>query len=99
MEPTDTPIPTLGRIVLYKLNDSDVANIRHKRPKDGPYMGNDVSEGQVVPAVVVAVWGQTPLSAVNLKLLLDGYDSGWVTSRIGSAGEHAVGTYAWPTRA
>jgi hypothetical protein len=39
--------------------------------------GNDVNEGNVFPAMVVAAWSS---NCVNLQVILDGNDSHWVTS-------------------
>ena len=87
-------IPTLGRIVYYTIPSHVAQDINRRRQhaaeniyyhrwkKNGAmvHVGNPVSEGQIVPAMVVAVWGNTPGSAVNLKLFLDGSDDYWVTS-------------------
>lgn len=87
-------VPTLGRIVYYTI-PSYVAEEINRRRKHGyenmdyhrwkkngtmVHVGNSVSAGQIVPAMIVAVWGNTPQSAVNLKLMLDGSDDYWVTS-------------------
>jgi hypothetical protein len=58
------------------------------------HFGNEVSEGSVYPAVVVAVFGNG--EHVNLKVLLDGNDDYWATSR--PEGD-TPGTWAWPPRA
>ena len=50
--------------------------------------------GQIVPAVIVAVWGDTPESAVDLKCFLDGRDDYWVTSTTVGAPDHD-GKYHW----
>lgn len=71
--------PTLGRIVYYKLSKSDVAAIRHKRALLR-ITANEVHQGQVFPMMIVAVWGDTPLAAINGQVILDGYDTFWATS-------------------
>ena len=99
-------IPTLGRIVYYKLPNYQAEEINRRRQhanacvdyhrwkKNGTmvHAGNSVQEGQIVPAMIVAVWGDTPTAAVNLKLFLDGSDDFWVTST--SVGD-APGKYHW----
>jgi hypothetical protein len=91
--------PTIGRIVWYTLNDADAVAVRAKRlareTPGFPLAGNTVTAGQVFPAVIVRVWGDTPESAVNLQVLLDGDDAYWATSRQVGEGE---GRWAWPER-
>lgn len=86
--------PTIGRIVHYKLTSSDVAIINQQDPHQ-PSRRNPVSEGQVYPAMVVAVFGNG--EHVNLKVFLDGGPSAecWATSR--PEGD-APGTWCWPPR-
>jgi hypothetical protein len=110
-------VPTIGRIVYFTLaawqaeainkRRSDAARCMHKHQweSDGSqvHVGNMVHDGQVVPAMVVAVWGDTPKSAVNLKVMLDGSDDYWVTStsvedeRADKDGNaiHTPGRYHW----
>jgi len=109
-------VPTLGRIVLYTLPQYQVEQINRRRKhavehmdyhrwkKNGTmvHIGNEVRAGQVVPAIVVAVWGDTPDCAVNLKLMLDGSDDFWVTSTSvekeqneGGVLVHTEGKYHW----
>lgn len=87
-------VPTVGRIVLFKLAQyqADEINRRrnaghasldyHRWKKNGTmvHLGNTVEAGDVFPAIVVAVWGDTPECAVNLKVFLDGSDDLWVSS-------------------
>lgn len=109
--------PTIGRIVLYTLPQYQVDEINRRRrdavssmdyhrwKKNGAqiHVGNEVKAGQVVPAMVVAVWGDTPTCAVNLKIMLDGTDDYWATStsvedsRTDPAGNaiHTPGKYHW----
>jgi hypothetical protein len=70
-------IPSVGRIVHYKLADGDVAAINFNSP--GPK--NHVVVGQILPAVIVRVWGETEASACNLQVFLDGSGTYWATSR------------------
>lgn len=83
--------PTIGRIVHYTLGESDVANIKERR--GDAHLGNRVEVGQVYPAMIVRVHGDTPTSFVNLQVFLDGRDAEWVTSRAVGMGP---GTFAWP---
>lgn len=89
--------PSLGRIVLYRLDEYDAAAIRHRRGQrveasdltvEGLRSivtvfaaGNNPAAGDVYPMVITRVWGPTPESAANGQVLLDGDDTLWVTSR------------------
>lgn len=87
-----TQVPTVGRIVHYRLSDADAAAIRSL-----PTVHlNPVQAGQVCAAVIVRVWGDTPESAVNLQVLLDGLGTYWATSRCQGDGD---GSWSWPPRA
>jgi hypothetical protein len=85
------PVPTLGRVVHYRLDESDVARIRALPTTQV----NPVLAGQLCPAVIVRTWGGQPDSLVNLQVLLDGQAQLWVTSR-GAGTED--GTWSWPPR-
>lgn len=88
--------PTIGRIVHYTLNAQDVALIDEQREKAGTInRANHVRVGDIYPAVVVRVWGDTPGSSVNLQVLLDGPDTYWATSRSEGEGEFY---WCWPPR-
>ena len=87
--------PTIGRIVHYTLNAGDVDVIRQQRAAAGMTGANSVSVGQAYPAVIVRAWGDSPTSAVNLQVLLDGPDTYWATSRTEGEGEFY---WAWPPR-
>lgn len=67
----------VGSQVLYKLSEHDARHVRERRRYTGT-PGNHPAEGQVYPAWVVASWGGT---TVNLRVLLDGDDTYWATSR------------------
>lgn len=99
----------LGRIVHYALGTVDAEQIT-KRRRDATtsdfaaqntgamiHAGNPVAPGQVFPAVVVAAFGE---ATANLKVLLDGNDELWATSRVRSprteAGPIMPGTWDWP---
>jgi hypothetical protein len=83
--------PTAGRIVLYKLTDTDAQVIRSRRAESG-VPANEARAGDVYPAVVVRVWGGM---CVNLRVLLDGLDDFWATSRVDGDAE---GQWSWPPR-
>ena len=60
-----------------------IAERMKKNPPQWPagaqaHIGNTVSAGDIVPAMVVAVFGSSP--NVNLKVMLDGSDTYWVPS-------------------
>lgn len=57
------------------------------------HIGNEVSEGDVFPMLIVRVWGPSAESAVNGQVFLDGNDAFWATSR--TVGEQ-VGQFTWP---
>jgi hypothetical protein len=88
------PLPTIGRTVLYRLSDDDARRITQQRANNGT-RGNVVEEGQVFPAVVVRIFPGNPHGVVNLKVLLDGPDEFWATSR--HEGDEP-GTWSWPER-
>lgn len=73
-------IPSVGRIVHYKLGDYEVDNEINGRMSNL----NRHEAGQVVPMLIVRVWEEEPTekSAVNGRVFLDGQHSLWVTSRV-----------------
>lgn len=107
-------IPTIGRVVHYRLNEHDVNVIRARRdivavgtPRTKPtalyaaepvafrqHIGNEVKVGEVFPATIVRVFGETPQAPCNLQVHLDGNDTHWATSRSVGEGE---GTFSWPS--
>lgn len=98
--------PTLGRIVHYVLDSTDVEMINRRRvPRafdavEGPqyHVGNTASEGDVLPMIICRVWEPVGgvSAGVNGQVFLDGNDSLWVTSRKEGT---APGTWHWPERA
>ena len=102
-----TQQPTIGRIVLYTLTEDDAQAINKRRDDfkahlrtDGyadtgyvAHFGNEAREGDVYPAVVLRVWDG---DVINAKVLLDGTDTFWATSRYEGINP---GTWAWPSRA
>jgi hypothetical protein len=82
--------PSIGRIVHYVLNEDDARQINRRRttePRDKwpigaqAHIGNVATPGDVLPMVIVRVWGESEQSAVNGQVLLDGADTLWVSSR------------------
>lgn len=101
--------PSIGRIVLFKLNETDAATI-NKRREDAhrvrragflvdtgfhAHVGNRAEAGDVYPALVVRRWGDTPESVIQLQVFLDGNDTYWATSVAEGDGEHQ---WSWPAR-
>lgn len=85
-------IPSIGRIVLYILSESDadvIMNQRRVQPQShvGDAKGNPVKAGDVFPMMITRVWGDTPESAVQGQVFLDGNDTLWVTSVMQGDGE------------
>jgi hypothetical protein len=90
--------------VLYTLSAQDAEDINRRRAdyqrtrrevgRAGmvAHVGNQVGAGETYPAVVVRTFGGP---AANLKVLLDGSDDLWVTSRTEGAGH---GRWSWPER-
>lgn len=70
-------VPTVGRIVLYKVSADD---IKAFMGLSGSYWrGNRPKPGDVLPAMIVAV--NTAAVVVNLKVMLDGVGDYWAASR------------------
>jgi len=84
--------PTVGRIVNYFPTE--------KQKQALSDLGCNKSD--MLPAVIVAVWGDTPESAVNIKAMVDGnHPDLWITS-ISVLEEEAIaigsGKYSWPIK-
>lgn len=99
----ELPMPTIGRIVHYKLSVGDVEVIAAERAKSGGALhGNPVEAGQVYPMMITRVWGDQPMSAVNGQVLLDGNHSLWVTSVAvyvpGVVPGNGERRFTWPAR-
>lgn len=56
--------PALGRIVIYNTTKEDTNQLTSN---GAPFNIQDK-----VPAIIVAVWGDTEASAVNLQVMIDG---------------------------
>jgi len=88
---------TIGRIVHYRLSSEDAENINRWRSttqltlKDA-HMGNIAQAGDVLPMLVVRVWGG---GSVNGQVFLDGNDSLWVTS-VGEG--DGMRNWSWPVK-
>lgn len=98
--------PSIGRIVHYVLTAENVEEVTRRRVDNvghserwpagtQAHVGNPVSAGDTVPAIVTAVFGGEPVR-LNVQAFLDGSDSLWVTSI--EAGI-AQGQWQWPPRA
>jgi hypothetical protein len=84
--------PTIGRIVIY--------NTTQQEQEALTVLGNNTSKQ--LPAVIVAVWGESEQSAVNLKVMVDGKGADiWKTSLSASEekdedGNLKEGSWHWP---
>lgn len=78
-------VPSIGRIVHYRLSASDVTEINRQRTSEpgAGRGGNSPAEGHVYPAMIVRVWSETPAEDehIQLQVFLDGNDAYWATSR------------------
>lgn len=72
----------VGRVVHYRLSEEDAEKIRHSRFLGNVHSANEVSAGDVYPAIVVRVNDsfEKDLVTVNLRVWLDGTDDYWATS-------------------
>ena len=61
------------------------------------HIGNDVKAGEVYPAMIVRLWGDTPQSCFNAQVFLDGNDTFWVTS-VNMSDDPKPRYCHWPTR-
>ncbi|WP_328439389.1 hypothetical protein OHA71_23915 [Streptomyces sp. NBC_00444] len=90
--PPAPAIPTAGDVVLYQLTAADAVDINRRRKdfhENGSaesrtgfigHVGNWATEGDVFPAIVVRVHAESTVTC-NLRVLLDGTDTYWATSR------------------
>lgn len=81
-------IPTIGQSGIYKPTKEELKEIEFGKK------GFITNKQKELPAVIVAVWGDTPESAVNLKVMIDGDKPDlWATSvTVGKI----MGTWRWP---
>lgn len=87
-------IPSVGRIVHFKITEDCAAQINKRRNDAGisqiastnsgaqVHVGNSAKGYDVYPMIIVKVWSFEPAenSAVNGQVFLDGNDTLWVTS-------------------
>ena len=101
-------VPTIGRVVHYRLSEADAEAINQTRsrakalarvgallPGLQAHDGNPVRAGDPFPMIIVAVWGSGRDAPVNGQVLLDGPDQFWACTR--SLGD-GPGTWSWPPR-
>ena len=79
--------PTIGRIVLYKTEVSDMFKMEAAKQING-----GCNRAKVLPAVVVAVWSD---NCVNLRVIADGNLDLWKTSVV--QGDQP-GQWNWPVK-
>ena len=76
-------IPSVGRIVHYKLAAHDLDLVKHGAHDTGVY--NTPREGDVIPFLICRVWvwadDPTETTCVNGQGFIDGDFSIWLTSR------------------
>ncbi len=86
-------IPSIGRIVIYVPTELDKQFFRacHCNVSDE------------LPAIIVAKWGDTPTSAVNLKVFTDGpaqdlWKTSICVSEPNAEGKYPAGQWHWPVK-
>lgn len=86
---------SVGRIVLYRLQAHEAAQLNAQREKGVRPEGNQLFEGQECPLLVVRVFNsENPeFQSVNGQVFLDSSDVIWVTSRQEGT---APGQWRWP---
>ena len=84
VKPLYIMIPSIGRVVIYNTTEEEQQKMRDME---------SCNVQEKLPAAVVAVWGDTEESAINLNVQLDGEGSFWVTSAL--KGDEA-GQWNWP---
>lgn len=99
MTATTSQKPTPGRIVFYRLTETDLAQIRADRAgSPSTHRGNFPSVEEAVPLLIVKVWPDEfgpDIPGINGQAFLDGTHSIWVTSaREGTE----AGNWSWPSR-
>ena len=104
-------IPSIGRIVHYRLTEQQAAEINRRRTTGQSiaerikvvawplgaqaHIGNTVAAGDTFPGMIVRTWGSDPTSPVQLQVFLDGNDVLWATSVCAGDGP---GTWCWPAK-
>lgn len=89
-------IPSIGRIVTYRLSEQDAVEITQRRGLQVHAVellrGNKVKEGDAFPMMIVRVWDDQPDSCVNGQVFMDGNDTHWATSVQAGEGPR---TFSW----
>lgn len=98
--------PSPGRIVLYTISEHEAVEINRRRRDFHEsrsadqhtglvgHIGNHAEAGDVYPAIIVRVWEESTVTC-NLRVLLDGTDTYWATSREQGGGSSQ---WSWPER-
>jgi hypothetical protein len=86
---------TTGKSIAERLQQEATNFVKAWPAGAQAHIGNEAQEGQMYPMLITRVWGDTPESAVNGQVFLDGNDVFWATSR--TVGDQ-VGQFTWPTR-
>ncbi len=97
-----------GRIVYYVFSEQAAIEVMRRRTSAQSiaerikvlawpvgaqaHIGNDVKAGDILPAMVLRVWGDSGCS--NLKVILDGSDEYWATS-VNFDDAKQPGTWHW----
>lgn len=58
--------PTIGRILAYRLKQSDVDAINRRRTMSRDHSGNGMSAGDVVPLIACAIWPEEYATGARL---------------------------------
>lgn len=90
---TEAQIPTVGRVVTYNTTEDERKALKTL----------NCNASNQLPAIIVAVWGDSPQSAVNLKVKVDGPAADlWKTSLSAAEpdenGKYPEGSWNWPVR-
>lgn len=98
---------TVGRVVHYVLSEGDAVEINKLREAQLPvseqlpgiqyHIGNKVEAGEHCAMVIARVWN-SDIGLINGKMLLDGTDDYWATSRSFSD-EKKPGSWHWIEKA
>ena len=86
-------LPSIGRIVNYNTTEDERKALK----------ALNCNASKQLPAVIVGVWGETPESACNLKVFVDGPANDlWKTSisvkEADENGNFPEGSWNWPVK-
>ena len=84
---------TTGASIAERMKYGDDPQLKAWPAGAQAHIGNEVSLGEIVPAMVLKVWSQDS-GCSNLKVMLDGTDTYWATSR-SFAADRTLGTWHW----